>query len=107
MAGVEEAAIAPILSWRAGFAKELIRFLSVVWQTKSVKRIGYTFDDEQLDLWVVLREDAPEDEDMKRIILADRDFRRAVGGAPMDLHISRLSRVKEENLPPSDVIFER
>lgn len=84
MADIEQAAcVAPVVG-RAAFAKQLMCFLSAVWQIKSVKRIGYTFEDERLDLWVLLRDDLSQD--AERISLLDFQFMQATR-APIDLHV--------------------
>jgi hypothetical protein len=92
-----------------GAATEAIRafarLFSAICRVPSVQRVLLSSGDGALDLWVLLRAEAPEDEE--RLYLLERDYRQAVGAFPPELHVLALGEIAPRNLPTGDVLFER
>jgi hypothetical protein len=82
----------------------LLRLIAGIWAIPLVQRIGVAYAGGQADLWVLMREEARDDED--RIALLEREYRQAES-APVELHVAPLSEIDAELLPSMDLILER
>jgi hypothetical protein len=81
------------------------RLFSAISSVESVKKIVIAGDETQVDVWILLRESVIADEE--RIYLLERDYRRAVGAFPLELHVVPLDAVDERNIPPGETVLER
>jgi hypothetical protein len=82
-----------------------IRFLEGLASIPSVRRIASWSENDALEIWVLLREDAPDD--AERIFLMEYDFAQSPAAFPFDLHVVALSDVDEANLPPMHTLIDR
>jgi hypothetical protein len=93
-------------SWLASdVAEALLHFLAGVQAIQSVKKVRYSADAGQLDLWILLTSE--DIEDAKRIYLLERSLRQRVGLVALNVNVIPLSEIDAENLPPSEVLIER
>lgn len=82
------------------------RLLSGLWSIPSVQRVAASVDVSRVDLWVFMRQEAPDDE--ARIFQLGREYRNAVGPAlPFDMHVYPLSEIDVSLFPPAETLFER
>lgn len=82
----------------------LLRFLSVTRSIPSVRRIAFSSGGGQFDLWVMMSEEVLDD--AERILQHERALRQRIRLFPLSVNIIPLSEVDEDNLPPSEVVFE-
>ena len=85
--------------------RPIARLLGGVWAVESVKTVKLSIEAGHVHLWVLMRENVPDDE--ARIWHSERDYRIAVEPAAFDLHLFALSEIDEAVLPPAETIFER
>jgi hypothetical protein len=90
-----------VLEWSGRFAE----VIGALWSTPSVKKVLFTLEPRQLDLWIVMEQDNPDD--AERIYLMERDFLAASDLLVMEFHVVSLDHVAEEHLPEGRVLFER
>ena len=81
------------------------RLYSAVCRIPVVRKVRLSSGDGAYDLWVLLGDESPADEE--QIYLLERDYRRTAGVFPLEVHVVALSRVDERNLPDADLLFER
>jgi hypothetical protein len=86
-------------------AGALLQFLARVQAIPSVKKVRYSADAGQLDLWILLTTEHLED--AKQIYLLERSLRQRVGLMALNVNVIPLSEIDVENLPPSEVLIER
>jgi hypothetical protein len=89
----------------ARVVQAFMRFLGDLASIPSVRRIAYWAEGDALEIWVLLREDVPED--AERIFLMEHDFATSPAGFPFDLHLAALSDVDEANLPSMLTLIDR
>jgi hypothetical protein len=82
-----------------------VRLLSGIWAIPSVQRIALSSEAGHIDLWILMREEVPDDED--RISQLEREFRHAFEPAAFELHVYPLSEIDPSLLPPAETILER
>ena len=83
----------------------VLRLLGGIAAVESVQKVKLSTEGGQIDLWVLLHREAPEDE--SRIITLEREYRNTVGPHAFELHVVALSEVDESVLPPAETILER
>src|SRR5687768_5820277 len=81
------------------------RLLGGIVSIRSVRRVSLAADDPAVDLWVLLQEANPADEE--RVFLLERDYFAAGAELPLELHVVPLEKVDARNLPPGETLFER
>lgn len=95
--GASSAPASPLLPWA-----RLIGGLSAI---DAVIRLGVVAVDENVDLWVILRdEDDAAETELSRL---EREYRAAVGPSPFELYVAALTVIDEANLPPFETVFSR
>lgn len=83
----------------------ILRLLGGIGAVESVQAVKLATEAGQIDVWVLLRGEAPSDE--SRIIALEREYRNTVGPHPFELHVVSLDEVDEAMLPPAETILER
>lgn len=89
----------------ASDARVFGRLLGGIASIGSVRRVSLATDGGDIDLWVLLRQENPDDEE--RVFLLEHDYFAAGGALPLELHVVPLDKVDERNLPPAETLFER
>ncbi len=72
---------------------------------QTVQRIAMSVEEDQLDIWVFMREEHREDE--SAVIRLEREYRNSGTPFSSEVHIYPLSEVDAELLPPLDTLLER
>jgi hypothetical protein len=100
---------APAIAWPAPeelrALAPILRLLGGIGAVESVQSVKLATEAGQIDVWVLLRGEAPNDE--SRIIALEREYRNAVGPHPFELHVVSLDEVDESALPTAETILER
>ena len=86
-------------------AEQILRFLSSIWLIGSVQKVQYTISGGQLDIWILMAHEQLED--AAKIFQLERRLLEVAGDVPLDVHVVPLDKVKEENLPPAQILFAR
>lgn len=80
-------------------------FLTRLHSMDSVKRVAASWTGAQVNLWVVLKEDVPEDFD--RIFSLEYDLRRAVGADVVTVDVVTAELAESIGIPPEQTVFAR
>ena len=87
------------------FDPPMAQFLVNLGAISSLERIGFRSDEQQLDMWVMLRPLSLEDEE--RVYRLDYEYRRSGGRSDVHVHVLGLDRLDPEALPDVDGVIER
>lgn len=82
-----------------------LRFAGSLYAIDTVTRVAVSWDGSALELWVLMREEILSD--AERIHLLEWEFRRAIGPAPVSVHVLPLSEIDPETLPDAETVFQR
>ena len=70
-----------------------------------VQRIGLAGDEDRVDVWVILGDEALDDEE--RVYELAHECFASTGRPEIDVHVTALTRVAERHLPPMAIVYER
>ncbi len=89
----------------AQVVQAFMRFLGNLASIPSVQRIAYSGEDDALQIWVLLREDVPDD--AERVFRMEYDFARSPEGFPFDLQVATLSELDTNQLSLMHTLVDR
>jgi hypothetical protein len=81
------------------------RLLGGIAAVPTVRRVSLAADDPAIDLWVLLRDADPADEE--RSFLLERDFFATGAELPLEIYVVPPAKVDERNLPSAETFLER